>query len=172
MNNSREAGERERKARNDGVTPVVGVMLMLTVTIVAVAVIAAFAGGLVNTTDSSPVSEISVTTSGEGDDFKLVFEHKGGDSFSPGSVKVSTFIDSSNGEGVEHTFLLSELSDKTFAPGMKISTSNLSNTCGLLGVDSAQLNAEISHSTPLEIKMYYMPTSAVIFDSTILLEEK
>ena len=45
---------KERK--EDAVSPVIGVMLMLVVTIVIAAVVAAFAGGLATETESAPVA--------------------------------------------------------------------------------------------------------------------
>lgn len=51
------------KKRTDGVSPVVGVMLMLVVTIIIAAVVATFAGGLVTTQEKTPtmVAEITIT---------------------------------------------------------------------------------------------------------------
>ncbi|MDP2797880.1 MAG: type IV pilin N-terminal domain-containing protein [Methanoregula sp.] len=42
------------KSRDDAVSPVVGVMLMLVVTIIIAAVVSAFAGGMAKTTDKAP----------------------------------------------------------------------------------------------------------------------
>ena len=44
------------KKKEDAVSPVIGVMLMLVVTIVIAAVVAAFAGGLATETESAPVA--------------------------------------------------------------------------------------------------------------------
>lgn len=44
----------KRRTRDEGVSPVVGVMLMLVVTIIIAAVVSAFAGGMGKTTDKAP----------------------------------------------------------------------------------------------------------------------
>jgi len=52
--------ERMTVAREDAVSPVVGVMLMLTVTIIIAAVVSAFAGGLSSGTQKAPQASIDV----------------------------------------------------------------------------------------------------------------
>ncbi|WP_243668808.1 type IV pilin N-terminal domain-containing protein [Methanoculleus chikugoensis] len=52
MNNDRMNGRREK--HEDAVSPVIGVMLMLVVTIIIAAVISGFAGELVGTTEKAP----------------------------------------------------------------------------------------------------------------------
>ena len=46
----------KKSNKEDAVSPVIGVMLMLVVTIVIAAVVAAFAGGLATETESAPVA--------------------------------------------------------------------------------------------------------------------
>lgn len=82
--------------QNDAVSPVVGVMLMLAVTVMIAAIASAFAGGFSDTTEKSPQSSMSVTanfhdkihTNSNGDYYRIYFDHTGGDPFSLGSVKV------------------------------------------------------------------------------------
>ncbi|MEN6609797.1 MAG: type IV pilin N-terminal domain-containing protein [Methanoregulaceae archaeon] len=54
------------KSRDDGVSPVVGVMLMLVVTIIIAAVVSAYAGGLGKTTDTAPTGSFDVHISNDG----------------------------------------------------------------------------------------------------------
>jgi len=56
----------QRKSRNDGVSPVVGVMLMLVVTIIIAAVVSAFAGGMSKTTDKAPTASLEVKIANDG----------------------------------------------------------------------------------------------------------
>jgi len=65
--------------KNDAVSPVVGVMLMLVVTIIVAAVVAVFASGIVNTSDSVQQIAIKGTYSqSQG----MTITHAGGDSIS------------------------------------------------------------------------------------------
>lgn len=51
---------KNENSRNDAVSPVVGVMLMLVVTIIIAALVSAFAGGLGSSTEQTPVITFSV----------------------------------------------------------------------------------------------------------------
>ncbi len=84
---------------DEAVSPVVGVMLMLVVTIIIAAVVSGFAGGLASDETKAPQATLAMTeivvgvedtntTNWEADNpsgFEanngLLFEHKGGDSF-------------------------------------------------------------------------------------------
>jgi FlaG/FlaF family flagellin (archaellin) len=62
--------------KDDAVSPVIGVMLMLVVTIIIAAVVSAFAGGLSDGTDKAPQASISGTFS---QSTGLIMTHTGGD---------------------------------------------------------------------------------------------
>lgn len=71
--------QKHTSKKEDAVSPIVGVMLMLVATIIVAAVVAAFAGGIAGDTEASPNIVISGTysqTSG------LVLKHVSGDSIS------------------------------------------------------------------------------------------
>ena len=61
---------------NEAVSPVVGVMLMLVVTIIIAAVVSAFAGGLTETTEKAPQVSLKATYSQTDG---LTISHQGGD---------------------------------------------------------------------------------------------
>jgi hypothetical protein len=95
-----------KQMNNEAVSPVVGVMLMLVVTIIIAAVVSAFAGGLASDEAKAPQATLEVTPMIEGiedtnktnydPDYPtgwsagngLLFEHKGGDAFSLGEIYV------------------------------------------------------------------------------------
>ncbi len=81
MNNNR---------KDDAVSPVIGVMLMLVVTIVIAALISVFAGGTVGDMEESSnvvmkLEDYAVTTSSISE---MVFVHKGGDSLTTSLLKI------------------------------------------------------------------------------------
>lgn len=107
----------------DAVSPVVGVMLMLVVTIIIAAVVAAFSGGLGSDSSSAPIATLKVTpvieaiedtdkTNWEEDypagfsaDNGLLFEHNGGDSFDLSDIKVQLqYLDTKTTIGLDDTF--------------------------------------------------------------------
>ena len=57
--------------RDDAVSPVIGVMIMLTVTIVLAAVLMAFSGGLADTNLAAPSADLSAEFAGSGSDISL-----------------------------------------------------------------------------------------------------
>ena len=73
----------------EAVSPVVGVMLMLVVTLIIAGVVSAFGGGLVSTTSATPQASISSSLT-FGDSLKLT--HNGGDSILGSSLDVKTKI--------------------------------------------------------------------------------
>jgi FlaG/FlaF family flagellin (archaellin) len=78
---------------DSAVSPVVGVMLMLAVTVMIAAIASAFAGGFSDTSEKNPQSSLSVTTNfdntvGSTDYYRIYFDHTGGDPFSLDSIQV------------------------------------------------------------------------------------
>jgi FlaG/FlaF family flagellin (archaellin) len=87
----------EAKERESAVSPVVGVMLMLVVTIIIAATVSAFAGGLVGTADKAPQAAFDVkvaVTHHLGyypyDDRVLTITHLGGDPIDTARTKLVT----------------------------------------------------------------------------------
>ena len=68
------------------VSPVVGVMLMLAVTIMIAAIVSAFAGGFSETPDKTPQSSIKVRV--DLNENRTYFDHAGGDPFTLNSIQV------------------------------------------------------------------------------------
>jgi FlaG/FlaF family flagellin (archaellin) len=73
----------------DAVSPVVGVMLMLVVTLIIAGVVSAFGGGLVSTTSATPQASLSSSlTYGN----PMTITHNGGDSLIGSSIDIKTKI--------------------------------------------------------------------------------
>jgi FlaG/FlaF family flagellin (archaellin) len=71
--------KRVRPGRDDAVSPVVGVMLMLVVTIIIAALVSSFAGGLGSTSGTAPTATLAVKMSAGPNDTNVTIEHLGGD---------------------------------------------------------------------------------------------
>ncbi|KAF1076431.1 type IV pilin N-terminal domain-containing protein [Methanogenium sp. MK-MG] len=76
---------------SEAVSPVIGVMLMLVVTIIIAAAVSAFAGGYADDQKETPVAQIDVQLKTAGTYPKLVFTHLGGDSLKTGDLKIITY---------------------------------------------------------------------------------
>lgn len=152
--------------RDSAVSPVVGVMLLLTLVILFTAVLAAYAGGLAQTPKYAPSVEIAAYPSGSGENFSLVFEHRGGDTLSPADCKITLFVDPHEG-----SFPASDLTSGSWHAGELLTTQNRTVTASLLHVSAEDLARYCERSTPAELRIYHLPTNSILFKDTILLEE-
>ena len=75
------------KLSNEAVSPVVGVMLMLVVTLIIAAIVSGFAGSLTHSVSSTPQAVITAEYS-QADG--MIITHSGGDSLPLGQVKFAT----------------------------------------------------------------------------------
>lgn len=73
----------------EAVSPVVGVMLMLVVTLIIAGVVSAFGGGLVSTTSATPQASISCSLTY---DDSLKIKHNGGDTIMGSALDVKAKI--------------------------------------------------------------------------------
>ena len=71
------------------VSPVVGVMLMLVVTIIIAAVVSAFSGGLSQGTSKAPQLSLAAEVHNSS---SIILDFKGGDTVNGGAILVKTFI--------------------------------------------------------------------------------
>ena len=102
----------------DGVSPVVGVMLMLIVTIIIAAVVSAFAGGMSTETTKAPQATISGSYSiSRG----MTFTHNGGDPIGTPSLKVVVHPAESFGTSTHliDTVNMSSITDGDGVPWLK-----------------------------------------------------
>ena len=100
------------KKKEDAVSPVIGVMLMLVVTIVIAAVVAAFAGGLATETESAPVAVLDADV--YAGDKKIVLRSLSGDALKLEETAIS--IQSVQGDPVAKN--KDALGSGYFTPGM------------------------------------------------------
>ena len=104
----------KKSNKEDAVSPVIGVMLMLVVTIVIAAVVAAFASGLGGDVESAPAAVLDVELSSTP---KLTLQHLSGENLLIEKLRVK--VQNANGETLkEGTFTGSGF----FTPGMTISS--------------------------------------------------
>jgi len=76
---------------SDAVSPVVGVMLMLVVTIIIAAVVSAFAGGVSQSTPKAPQVNIGAEVRNSS---YIIIDHEGGDALNPTTIILKTYIPS------------------------------------------------------------------------------
>lgn len=87
-----------KQFHEEAVSPVVGVMLMLVVTIIVAALVSAFAGGMVGGTEKAPQATIGGSFSQSNG---LILYHNGGDTLTTKGIVISVRPTSEFGEGLD-----------------------------------------------------------------------
>ena len=154
--------------KDDAVSPVIGVMLMLSITIIIAAVLMAFAGGMADTKPATPSVDLSAEFVENGSDIVLRLSHNGGDVLNPKDIKVTAYVASASSSGEQ--LIIKDLipaEDTAWNAGESI-TLDAEKTKNLLGIDDVSSAAE--KSTPVEIGIYHIPSANVIYHATILIE--
>lgn len=89
-----------KQMKERAVSPVVGVMLMLVVTIIIAALVSAFAGGMAKTSDKAPQAAIQGSFSQSNG---LTFYHNGGDTLTTKDLVITLTESNEFGEGMDRT---------------------------------------------------------------------
>ena len=153
--------------KDDAVSPVIGVMLMLSITIIIAAVLMAFAGGMADTKPSTPSVDLSAEFVKSGEDIVLRLSHNGGDTLNPKDIRVTAYVttEMSSGEQLIIKDIIGD--DNAWNAGESILLTT-DKTKSLLGIDN--VNSAAEKSTPVEIGIYHTPSTNVIYHATILIE--
>jgi flagellin-like protein len=123
---------------DEGVSPVIGVILMVAITVILAAVIAAFVLGIGDTDDPAPSASLNYEIDESSSPPEITISHDSGDSFAAGDVQVN--LDDGSASTDDGTTLvdLTDLgSDEELGPGDSVtidssgaSTNALSQTTG------------------------------------------
>jgi len=158
------------------VSPVIGVMLLLAIVIVLAALVGAFAGGAVDAKEKAPSADIAVYVAGSGEDFCLVFEHRGGDQIETADLRINTWVHLPDGGMKAASHEGSEVEEffgvQAWRAGTAADTGDLAGTAAFLGLDEAALSACIEESDAVEVAVYHLPSGALLHKSSILLKER
>lgn len=123
---------------DSGVSPVIGVMLMLVVTIIIAAVVSAFAGGLGSAQNKAPQATISGTYS---QSHGLTFSHDGGEGLTTGNLLVEIRESTQIYQDADHWMATIDHANITDLAG----TYNTDHTWASVGNVSAFLPGDIAY---------------------------
>ena len=156
--------------RDDAVSPVIGVMLMLSLTIILAAVLMAFAGGMADTKPATPSVDLSAAFVKNGSDIVLCVSHNGGDALNPDDIKVTAYVRNAAASGTP-LIIKDFIGDDTAWNAGETLVIDKDKTAELLGLANAEaVSAAAEKSAPVEIGIYHIPSSNVIYHADILLE--
>lgn len=154
----------------EAVSPVIGVILMVAITVILAAVIAAFVFGLGGTQEKAPTSSIVVANNPDTTTYDLKIQHKGGDTLKGGDWKLSVvlvssgdpplFVTSSSGEDLS---VGAQIKIENVTTGCTTTLCNATNTT--LNVDSSlgPLNSTVKY----DIKLVHIPSNAIVVDQVV-----
>ena len=158
--------------KDDAVSPVIGVMLMLSITIILAAVLMAFAGGMADTKPATPSVDLSAAFVKNGsDEIVLCVSHNGGDALNPDDIKVTAYVRNAAASGTP--LIIKDLigDDTAWNAGETLVIDKDKTAELLLGqADAEAVSAAAKNATPVEIGIYHIPSSNVIYHADILLE--
>ena len=95
---------KRMKINESGVSPVIGVMLMIVVTVVIAAIVSAFAGGMTGGQDTAPTASIQCKIVKEdANNATLTFKHISGDSINTADLRIFVSYTNSTGPHLTRT---------------------------------------------------------------------
>jgi len=162
--------------REAAVTPVVGVILLLAIVIILAALVASFAGGAADMKDTPPSTDLAVYSAGSGKNFKLVFEHRGGDQVRLRDLRINTWVHLPDGglcaASHEREELEGLFGTDIWRAGTGSNTGDLEDTAGFLDLEEEKLKECIGRSAVVEVAIYHLPSGALLHKSSVLLKER
>ncbi len=148
----------------EAVSPVIGVILMVAITVILAAVIAAFVFGLGGSQTNAPTASIVASNYPDTPGPDMRIQHKGGDILKGGEWKLSIVV-----AGYPPQFNTSA-SGSDLAVGAQIIT-NYTTIAGTgitnTSVGSASGSAIMGSNTKYDVKLVHIPSNAMLLDQVI-----
>lgn len=145
----------------DAISPVVGVMLMLIVTIIIAAIVSAFAGGALSGTPKTPSATIKGTFSDSGG---MQIIHAGGDTIPTGDLVFELAPDPTFGSGLDA--ISSQMLNRSIVTDMN-GKFLLNLTSGLSEVDPSFKPGDTLYINTTYIDAQYLQTNVAPCEGTI-----
>jgi len=152
------------RKNEDAVSPVIGVILMVAITVILAAVIAAFVFGLGGQQTNAPTASIVASNNPDTSVVDMKIQHKGGDILKGGEWKLSIVA---NGESP--TFVTST-AGSDLAVGAMIITHNRTTLSGANVTNSsvtATSGEDWIQASKYDVKLVHIPSNAMLLDQVI-----
>lgn len=161
-------------SRNEeAVSPVIGVILMVAITVILAAVIAAFVFGLGGSQSAAPTASIVAANNPDTVTYDLKIQHKGGDLLKGGDWKLS--VVSATGTNTAPNFVISAMGSD-LSVGAQIGIANMTTGCSGTVMNCTLNNASFSIDAPnnpmetgkkYDVKLVHIPSNAMLIDQVV-----
>jgi flagellin-like protein len=148
----------------EAVSPVIGVILMVAITVILAAVIAAFVFGLGGQQSQAPTASIVAANNPDTPTVDLKIQHKGGDILKGGEWKLSIVP---NGES---PIFINSATGSDLAVGAMIITHNATNLAGANVTNSSVTVTspeDWTQASKYDVKLVHIPSNAMLLDQVI-----
>lgn len=150
----------------EAVSPVIGVILMVAITVILAAVIAAFVFGLGGNQSAAPTASITAANNPDTSAMDLKIQHKGGDTLKAGDWKLSVVP-----VGTSPVFITSNsnVTNSTLNVGSEIMvTTDTTGNCAAGGINATSVNCGVA-ITPqkYDVKLVHVPSNAMLLDTVV-----
>lgn len=156
------------RRNEEAVSPVIGVILMVAITVILAAVIAAFVFGLGGQQQNAPTASIVAANNPDTPGTDLKIQHKGGDMLKGGDYKLS--VVAASGTGTAPVFVISS-AGSDLAVGSQISVASVTTGCTTPPCDLTNtLLTGIGTLTPgqkYDVKLVHVPSNAMLLDTVV-----
>lgn len=165
-----------------GVSPVIGVMLMIVVTVIIAAVVSSFAGGLTDTSTDVPIASfdfkvyekfIHATTGDSSGTPKVVANMKSGEAIDTSDLKIVSYWEDDDGNIHSHTFTggkyagFGSTSGPFSSPMFGCEGAYWHTGDQYVGSPSDVLGKTVVRGEMVEIQMVHEPTNTVIWSDEV-----
>ena len=144
----------------EAVSPVIGVILMVAITVILAAVIAAFVFGLGSTQQAAPTASIVAMNNPDttAPDLKVV--HRGGDTIKGGEWKISVVP----ADGTTPVNFILGAGDYSVGGQIAVNTTTVGGTATNTSVSGG---GAMTSTVKYDVKMIHVPTNAMVLEAVV-----
>ncbi len=143
----------------EAVSPVIGVILMVAITVILAAVIAAFVFGLGGNQAAAPTASIVAANNPDTGGYDLKIQHKGGDMLKSGEWKVSVVT-----VGSSPIYFVSNSTSGDISVGTQI---KVNTTTGWASNTTIDGGTALVANQKYDVKLVHIPSNALMLDQVV-----
>ena len=150
-------------SRNEeAVSPVIGVILMVAITVILAAVIAAFVFGMGGTQNAAPTASIVAANYPDSPGADMKIQHKGGDMLKGGEWKLS-IVEVGNA-----TAFNTSVGGSDLAVGAQIIINTTTNSASIITNETVTpVLVALASNQKYDVKLVHIPSNAMLLDQIV-----